>query len=93
MMAFRKTVAVVFVILCFSGVTNAEDADPVAFKDFENPKSSGLYAKLVRHGNLSIADEDGVGGSKALQAKYVGFKTGSQRIVLSHNLPERGPAI
>ena len=57
--------------------------------DFEEKDSQGLYDRLVRHDLLEVVEGEGVNGSKALRASYVGYERGSKRIVLSHPLPKQ----
>jgi hypothetical protein len=83
-------VLIYFIVNTFIHILNAGEPDLILFEDFDNPKSSGLYAELVKHEKLHIAEGEGVSGSTAIKASYVGFEQGNERIVVNHNLPERG---
>lgn len=60
---------------------------PLIATDFEQADKQGLYKTLAQHELLDVVDGEGVGGSKALRTKYVGFKEGSKRVVLTLDLP------
>lgn len=86
-----SALVLLMILTAIGTLPEAEAADsPILLEDFESPKTSGLYASLLGHPNLSITDAQGVGNSKALKAAYVGYERGSQRIVVHHDLPERG---
>lgn len=61
-------------------------------EDFEQEQSKGLYSELVRHPKLSIVAGTGVNNSMGLEAAYVGYHRGSERIVLGYPLGQRGLA-
>lgn len=63
---------------------SAPDSDRVMFEDFE------AEPFFVRHGLLEAAPGEGVNGSTALKATYVGYEQGSRRIVARYPLGEAG---
>ena len=68
------------------------EAPPVLKEDFEAPQNAGLYARLNRHRSLEVVEGVGVNNSVGLQATYVGYDRGSERIVLEYPLGQRGLA-
>ena len=62
---------------------------PVCSTDFEKPDKPGLYKTLERHKLLEVVEGQGVNGSHAIKATYVGGERGSSRIVTSFVLPQK----
>ena len=68
------------------------DAELILKEDFEIPQTSGLYAKLNRHRKLNVVEGVGRAQSSGLEARYVGYDRGSERIVLEYPLGQKGLA-
>lgn len=71
--------------------TGSDIPSTLVFKeDFEVPKEEGLYAVLNKHAKLTVLDGVGNGQSRGIEATYVGYDRGSERIVREYRLGERG---
>ncbi|MEO0475003.1 MAG: hypothetical protein AAF085_03385, partial [Planctomycetota bacterium] len=57
--------------------------EPVCATDFASPDELGLYNRLTRNKLVKVVDDEGVGGSEALQVTYRGYRRGSERIIQS----------
>ena len=58
-------------------------------EDFEAMQSTGLYNALNRHRKLDVVEGVGRQNSQGLEATYVGYDRGSERIVVEFPLGER----
>jgi hypothetical protein len=80
---------ILLALLGFASVqasTIADDRDdkasePICATDFESRDELGLYDRLQRDKLVTVVDDEGVDGSKAIKVTYRGNKDGSQRIV------------
>ena len=61
-------------------------------ENFEAEQDGGLYAVLNNHPKLTVKEGTGRNQSKGLEARYVGYDRGSERIVREYALGERGEA-
>jgi hypothetical protein len=76
------------VIFCTTAPAG-ESKEPLIYTDFDDLKAGGMYETLVSNGSLEVVEKKGVDGSKALRAKYEGYKKGSKRITARCKLPEK----
>ncbi len=87
----KKYLAIVIGItlpLLSVNVSSEIESKALLLETFEVVKKSGLAALLTQKDNLSVVDGEGVDGSKALKAIYVGSDIGSERLVARYRLPE-----
>jgi hypothetical protein len=61
--------------------SNPSVSRPVLWENFEDPSGRFFSGKLDHEKHLELAEGEGVGGSTALKATYVGYPRGSERIV------------
>jgi len=79
-------------LLAAAALAATQESKPAAIlaADFEADPPTGFAQRLERHNLLEIVEGEGVGGSRALRATYVGSDVGSDRIVVRERLGERG---
>lgn len=81
-----RILALAFAAFCLS---SAVPVAPVLSEDFETARGP-IATRLLRDKRLTIAEGQGVGGGRALEAAYVGGPMGSKRLVYSFPLGQRG---
>ena len=80
-----RILALVLATLCLS---SAAPVTPALSEDFES--NGPIASRLLRDPRLTLAEGQGVGGGRALQAAYIGGPMGSERLVNQMPLGERG---
>lgn len=69
----------------------ADTGDAMVSENFDDARADRpLLKAMLKNKYISHAAGEGVGGSGAVRAKYVGGTMGSQRIIVTHPLPEPG---